>query len=257
MVGAFSQLAGLLDSGLTVNAIGDKTLSGGTIAGSLGGVGATTVQGGTSLVSDTISGPVTVASGTLDVEGSGSIGGAVGIDSPGHFIGDTSGTVTGTLMSLGRFTPDGLTIVGDMTLEESARLFGGLNGLVVTGAATLEGELNFDPTGLDFTSGYVEAEVFRADSIVADFATFNVAGPAGFDVGYRIDSTGPDLRYLITYTRVQVIPEPSSSALALLALLACASAALRRRFQPVPRARRRGSKPQRSGLLAPERCTHA
>lgn len=228
VVGSFSQLAGVLAIGLTVNAAGDKTLEGGTIAGTLEGAGATTVQSGTTLLSGTISGPVTVASGALDIDGTGSIGGAVEIDSLGHFIGGTSGSVVGTLKSLGRFTPDGLSIEGDMDLAESARLFGGLNGLVINGVATLDGELNFDSAGVDFTSGLVEAEVFRADSIVGDFATFNVAGPAGFDVGYRIDNAGSDLRYLITYTRVQVVPEPSGLALVLLAMLAGAGATRRR-----------------------------
>lgn len=227
VVGSFSQLAGVLAIGLTVNAAGDKTLEGGTIAGALEGAGATTVQSGTTLLSGTISGLVSVASGELDIDGTGSIGGAVEIDSLGHFIGGTSGTVVGTLKSLGRFTPDGLNIEGDMALAESARLFGGLNGLVINGVATLDGELNFDSAGVDFSSGYVEAEVFRADSIVDDFATFTVAGPAGFDVGYRIEDTGAELRYLITYTRIRVVPEPSSLALVLLAMLAGAGATRR------------------------------
>lgn len=76
--GTFTQSGGAnLAAGTTVNSAGAKTLEGGTIAGRLGGAGATTFQTGTTTVSGTITGNVTLASGTLNINNSNAIGGSI------------------------------------------------------------------------------------------------------------------------------------------------------------------------------------
>jgi fibronectin-binding autotransporter adhesin len=76
--GSFKQSGGAtLALGTTVNSTGLKILEGGTIAGTLGGAGATTIQTGITTVSGTITGDVTLASGTLNIDNSNAIGGSI------------------------------------------------------------------------------------------------------------------------------------------------------------------------------------
>jgi outer membrane autotransporter protein len=71
----YTQTGGTLAAGVTVNAAGPKTLSGGTIAGTLGGAGATTVQTGTTTLTGTINGGTTVTSGGILSVAGGSVTG--------------------------------------------------------------------------------------------------------------------------------------------------------------------------------------
>lgn len=216
VAGAYGQSGGAIGSGVTVNAAGAKSLSGGTISGTLGGAGPTTLQGGTATLLGTIVGDMTIAA-------------------TGHLVGGPSAMIDGSLTSSGSFTPGGITITGDLTLMDlQSRLFGELNSLLVTGSAFLGGELSFDPTGVDFDSDYVEAELLRASGgIFDDFNAINISGPAGYAVGSRIEVTDFTSRYLITYTRVYEVQEPSVLALAALGLLCCFGT---RRWRLAPRA---------------------
>lgn len=234
--------AGNILSGLTVNAAGTKTLTG-IMAGTLGGAGATILQGGAvwgtvngnttvvapgGSVSGTINGDVTVAAGTLGLTGS--VNGDVEIEALGRLVGGPAATITGDVTNYGAFRPNGLTIFGDLwTADPLSQLFGRPGSLVVTGTATLGGQLNFDPSGLTFDQDYLEAEVFRADDIIDNFAAFDLSGPANYAVGTRIEDVGDFSRYLITYTRRSEVPEPSTLALAALGLIGCFATGLRRR----------------------------
>jgi autotransporter-associated beta strand protein len=78
VTGTYDQSGGELASGTTVNAAGAKTLEGGTIAGTLGGTGATTVQTGIVTVTGTIDDDVTVASGgTLRLDSATAVSGTI------------------------------------------------------------------------------------------------------------------------------------------------------------------------------------
>lgn len=78
VTGTLGQSGGEIASGVTVNVAGDKTLEGGTIAGTLGGAGATTVQTGTTTVTGTIESDVTVANGgTLRLGSSTAVSGTI------------------------------------------------------------------------------------------------------------------------------------------------------------------------------------
>lgn len=221
--GSFSMSGGTIASGTSVTSTGAKTLSGGTIAGTLGGAESTTVNGGTVTVSTgSIVGDVTLDSGTLSLGNNNAVTGTVsttgsvinyaaGITSAAPIDLDSDTTqlqvLTGSATQAGVISettgPHGFEKIGDGTLTlsgtntysgattlNSGRLNIGNNSALGTGDLIINGgTLSDDGTARTITNNVVANSSFAVESAdfsgALDIGGLDIAGP-----GITIDSIG-------------------------------------------------------------------
>lgn len=221
--GTFTQNGGTIGTGTTVTQSTSATLSGGTIAGTLGGAGAVTVQTGTTTVTGTItSTDVTVASGELSLDSGAGLtpatdltvnGGLVdvNIDEAIATLSGTGGSVdvdAANTLTLGEATADTATYAGNVTgggdlikLGTNIQVLSGANGLTgavdvndgtlrITGtiaATDLEtaaaGTLETDGGALVNTAVVTNAGTFRITAGTETIASVNGAGGIDLNTG--------------------------------------------------------------------------
>ena len=195
-------------SGTGTVSLGVNTLTitnGGTFAGTMNGTGTTIVSGGRFALNGSTTGGALVQSGA-DLGGSGTIGGPVTVQSGGTLSPGNS--------------PDQLTLLSDLTLNSGSSLEMEFDGT----APGLYDQL--DVQGLFAAGGTLSLTIDEGFTPVSgeSFTLFNGATP-GFDSGsFALSSNLPDglawdTSALATTGVVTVVPEPSTWALLISALL--------------------------------------
>jgi fibronectin-binding autotransporter adhesin len=201
----------------TMTLAGPVTLAGALTAGAgrleVAGpatVGSAQVSGGTLAVLGTLSGPVTVTTGTADIAAAGSVTGALSTAAAGIAVlngtvtGDVSnagtlrgtGRIVGTLSNLGTLTPGNspgiITVDGAFTQGSTGTLTAELTTVATAGTgydqvrvtgtpgtATLGGTLVLTPASGLYTAGATYDVILADGGITGDFATItgNVLSP--------------------------------------------------------------------------------
>ena len=193
LTGTYSQSGNtLLGAGVTVSAAGAKSLSGGTIAGTLTGTGTANVTGDTTLASTgTISGGSLIVGGaTLTVDG-GTISSNVTMNN-GTILA-TAGTTIGSVITLNTATTnslragagDTLTLTGSVVRNDDSVLNIGSATDTGTVAIGLTGVISVGPgTAVNVQGGTLRMDnAFSANNFLATSSpAVSIAGGASLDV---------------------------------------------------------------------------
>ena len=226
--------------GLTKTGTGSLTISG----SSLTNTGLTSVNSGELVLNATLPGSVTVASGA-DLYGSMTVNGTTTIDA-----GATLSVGTATTAGSGTF--GSLVLNGDTLVNFASGIDAGtatagvdFDTLVITTSLTYGGDLNLNFAGAITNNDAASFSVFQiTPTTTSDFTNVNVlasgssVGSLTFNAGSGnwtgwVDLGFGDNQQLITVSQgagtLQVVPEPSSFALAGFAIAGLAAAGYRRR----------------------------